>query len=84
MVRGKKVREKGKIQFSRYFQKLAEGDRVAIIEEQAVSSNTPKRMKGRTGIVKGKRGSCYVVQLNDQKKEKTFIVKPIHLKKINA
>lgn len=84
MVKGKKIREKGKIRLSNYFQKFKEGDRVALVREQSIASNTPLRMQGRTGIVGGRRGDSYIVKIKDQKKEKTFIVEPIHLKKINS
>ena len=78
----KKIRTKGKIQLSRYFQKLIKGDSVAVIKEPAVRSNFPKTMQGRTGVVEEKRGKVYVIKLKDQKKEKRFLIEPIHLKKI--
>jgi ribosomal protein L21E len=42
----------------------------------------PKRIQGRTGIIKEKRGKSYIIKLKDLKKEKIFIINPIHLKKI--
>jgi len=41
-------------------------------------------MSGRTGIVIGKRGRSYIVNIKDFNKEKTFIVPPIHLKRITS
>ena len=82
MVRRKKARTRGKLQLSRYFQKFKEGDFVAVKKEVSVNSNFPKRLQGRTGIVKGKRGKVYVTIIKDQNKEKTFLIAPIHLKKI--
>jgi len=78
----KKIRTKGKIQFSRYFQKLEKGDSVAVVKEPAIPSSFPKRLQGRTGLVEEKRGKAYIIKLKDQKKEKKFIINPIHLKKI--
>ncbi|MBU4070066.1 MAG: 50S ribosomal protein L21e [Nanoarchaeota archaeon] len=78
----KKIRTKGKIQFSRYFQKLEKGDSVAVVKEPAIPSSFPKRLQGRTGLVEEKRGKAYIIKLKDQKKEKKFIIDPIHLKKI--
>ena len=78
----KKVRTKGKIKFSRYFQKLEEGESVAIVMEPSVKSSFPKRLQGRTGKVQGKRGRSYLIKIKDQNKEKRFLIEPIHLKKI--
>ena len=78
----KKVRKRGKIQFSRYFQKFQEGDNVAVVVEPAIQSSFPKRLQGRTGKIEYKRGKSYFVMIKDQKKEKRFLIEPIHLKKI--
>jgi len=78
----KKIRTKGKIQLSRYFQKLEKGDSVAVVKEHAIPSIFPERIQGRTGLVEEKRGKAYIIRLKDQKKEKKFIIAPIHLKKI--
>ncbi len=82
MTKGKKIREKGKIPFSKYFQKLKEGEIVAVVKDLAIPSNFPKRLQGRTGKVESKRGKAYVVKIKDQNKEKTHIIEPIHLRKI--
>ena len=82
MVRRKKVRTRGKLQLSRYFQELKEGDSVAIVKEKSVASAFPKRMQGRTGVIEGIRGRSKIIKVKDQNKEKRFIIKPIHLKKI--
>ncbi len=78
----KKPREKGKIRFSRYFKKYNEGDIVAIVKELSCRSNFPDKIQGRTGVIEGKRGKAYIVKINDFKKEKQYIIEPIHLKKI--
>ena len=82
MVRTKKIRTRGKIQLSRYFQSLKEGDSVAVIREPSIDKSFPERLQGRTGIVAEKRGRAYVVKIMDSNKEKKFIIEPIHLKKI--
>ena len=82
MVQRKKIRTRGKIQLSRYFQNLKEGDNVSVVRDVSIDSNFPKRMQGRTGIVVEKRGRAYVVRIMDHDKEKKFIIEPIHLKKI--
>ncbi len=78
------MRTRGKVQFSRYFQKLTEGDSVAVVREPAIPSSSPKRIQGSTGIVKCKKGRAYVVTINTQGKDKEFILEPVHLKKIES
>ena len=82
MVNRKSIRSRGKLQLSRYFQELNEGDFVAISREQAVPVNFGKRLQGITGVVEGKRGKAYIVKIRDGNKEKRLLIEPIHLKKI--
>jgi len=82
MIKRKKVREKGKIKLSRYFQEFKEGDRVAIIRELAVQPKFPKKLQGRSGVIKGKRGNSYIVKIKDLNKEKVYIIHPVHLKRL--
>ena len=82
MVKRKAVRTRGKLQLSKYFQELKEGDTVAVIKEKSIKSSFPVRLQGRTGVIEAKRGKAYVVKIKDQSKEKQFIIGPIHLKKI--
>lgn len=82
MVNKKPIRERGKLQLSRYFQSFSEGDNVAVVEERSISNSFPKRLQGRTGKVEGKRGRSYVVKIKDSEKAKQYLIQPIHLKKI--
>ncbi|MBU1129450.1 MAG: 50S ribosomal protein L21e [Nanoarchaeota archaeon] len=82
MVRRKKIRTRGKLQLSRYFQRLKQGETVSVVAERALQPRFPKTLNGRTGVVEEKRGRSYVVKINDKNKEKTYIIEPIHLKKI--
>ncbi|HLD97871.1 MAG TPA: 50S ribosomal protein L21e [Candidatus Nanoarchaeia archaeon] len=82
MAGRKKIRERGKVRFSEYFKELKEGDKVALKKEQSFPANFKERMQGKTGTIIGKRGRNYVVEVNDFKKKKVFIVPPIHLKRI--
>lgn len=82
MVKRKKIRARGKLQFSRYFQELGNGEKVSVVREKAVSSSFPVRLQGRTGTIEGRRGRAYIVNIMDQDKEKRFIIGAIHLKKI--
>ena len=82
MIKKKKQREHGKIKLSRYFQDFKKGDKVGVIRELAVQPKFPKQLQGRTGVIESKRGSHYIVKIKDIKKEKTYIIHPVHLKKL--
>jgi large subunit ribosomal protein L21e len=75
-------RNKGKISMTRYFQDFSEGDRVNLIVEPAVQKGMyHPRFMGKSGFVTGKRGNCYLVEINDMGKHKTVVVHPVHLKR---
>lgn len=84
MVKQKKVRMRGKLKLSRWFQELNVGDRVSILRETSVQPKFPKRLQGRTGVVENKKGKVYIIKILDQNKEKRFLIEPIHLKKITT
>jgi large subunit ribosomal protein L21e len=77
-------REKGKVSLSKYFQEFKEGDKVCL----KIQSNVTKgmffpRFHGLSGVVTGKRGSCYEVLIRDGGKHKTIVTHPIHLNRLN-
>jgi|TARA_B100001964_G_C13872213_1_gene439212 large subunit ribosomal protein L21e len=82
MAKGKSVREKGKLKLSKYFKEIEEGSRVAIVTDAGVRAAFPKRLKGLSGKVEGSRGKFKLVKLKDGNKEKTFIIHPVHLRKL--
>jgi large subunit ribosomal protein L21e len=83
MLKRKRIRTRGKFSFMSFFQKFDSGDSVAIVRELGMQSpGFPKRMQGRTGVVIGKRGGAYIVEVKDINMKKSYIIKPIHLKKI--
>ena len=82
MVNRKNIRTRGKLQLSKYFQNLKEGDLVSVVADRSQRIDFPKRLQGRTGVVVGKKGRANIVKIKDQTKEKDFIIKSIHLKKI--
>ncbi|MFH1585496.1 MAG: 50S ribosomal protein L21e [archaeon] len=84
MSKKKSVRTRGKISLSKYFQKLKQGDKVAVVREPAVQPSFPKQLQGRTGEVEGIRGASYIVKIKDKNKDKSYIIEPIHLKKIKT
>ena len=82
MIKRKTLRTRGKIKLSKYFQEFEEGDRVAVVRELAVQPKFPKQIQGRSGVVRGKRGGSYIVKIKDLNKDKTYIIHPVHLRKL--
>ena len=82
MVKRKAVRTRGKIKFSEYFKELKIGDSVSIVVERALNIGFPKNIQGRTGVVVGKRGKAYIIKIGGRKKDKEYLIEPVHLKKI--
>jgi large subunit ribosomal protein L21e len=78
----KTVRTKGKIPTTRYLQTFNAGDKVQLSAEPAVHKGIYfRRFHGKTGVILGKRGSCYEISVKDIGMVKTVIVHPVHLKK---
>jgi ribosomal protein L21E len=84
MTRRKSVRTRGKLQLSRFFQKLKKGDFVSVVREKSLKANFPKRLQGKTGIVEKKQGKVFIVKLKDINKSKQYLIEPIHLKKVKS
>lgn len=78
--KSKNIRKKGKIRFSEYFKKIADGKKVAVVQEKTVVNSYPARIVGLSGMVVGSQGNCKIVELMDGNKKKRFIIHPIHLK----
>lgn len=78
----KERRSRGKISITRFFQSFNAGDRVYLSVESAVQKGMyHPRFMGKSGVIKGKRGRCYEVTINDIGKEKTLVVHPVHLRR---
>ena len=78
----KKTRKKGKISLTAYFQKFKQGDKVVLKAESAVQKGMyHPNYYGKSGVVRGKKGRCYVIAVKDRSKQKLLIVHPSHLKK---
>ena len=74
-------REKGKVSISKFMQTFKAGQRVHLsIEPSFHKGEYHPRYIGKTGIVKGSRGKCFEVVINDKGKEKMLIIHPVHLK----
>ena len=84
MIKRKQMKTKGKIKLSQYFQAFKTGDRVTVIRELALRPKFPKQLQGRSGVIDSKRGDSYLVKIKDLNKEKTYIIHPVHLKKLTS
>ena len=82
MLTHKTPRTKGKFSFVKYFQKFQPGDSVAVVKELGVPFGYSNRIQGRTGKVIEKRGSAYYIEIKELNKPKKYLIRPIHLKKI--
>ena len=77
----KNVRTKGKISLTRYFRVFENGAKVNLVAEPSVQKGMYyPRFHGMAGIVTGKKGRCYEVEIKDHRMKKTVIVHPVHLK----
>ncbi len=84
MNKRKELRAHGKIKLSNYFQEFKKGDRIAVVKELTECPKFPKRLQGRSGVVEDKRGNSYIVKIKDLNKDKTYIIHPVHLKKLKT
>lgn len=64
---------------------LKNGDKVAIVPKGSFRDIPHPRYRGRVGVVVGKRGRAYVVQIELTKKTtRTLIVNERHLEKLSS
>ena len=82
MLAHKRMRERGKVPFTRFFQAFKPGDAVAVVQDLGLTFGYQKKLQGRTGKVIEKRGSAYYVEIKDLNKVKKYSIHPVHLKKI--
>ena len=62
--------------------KFEEGERVAVVRELSMNPKFPKTLQGRSGRIEGMRGGNYLVKIKDLNKEKTYIIHPVHLRRL--
>jgi large subunit ribosomal protein L21e len=76
----KSVRERGLVPLTRMLQQFSPGDRVHIKIEPSIQKGMPHpRFHGYTGVVKGRRGRAYIVEVRDGNAIKQIIALPVHL-----
>ncbi|MFH1316038.1 MAG: 50S ribosomal protein L21e [Candidatus Woesearchaeota archaeon] len=75
--------KKGKISFKNILSSYKEGDKVILIAEPSTQKGSFfRRFSGKSGVIKGKQGNCYKVQIMDNKKQKIALVSSIHLRRV--
>jgi len=80
----KKPRHRGMSPLTRALQQFEVGDSVNIIIDPAVHHGMPHiRFHGLTGKVQGMQGKSYLIDLRDGNKQKTLVVRPEHLGRVN-
>ena len=75
-------RERGLSPITRSFQSFEVGERVTILIDSSVQKGWPhNRFHGMTGVVVGKRGRAYLVDVRFGGRTKHGVVRPEHLRK---
>ncbi|MBI4145747.1 50S ribosomal protein L21e [Candidatus Woesearchaeota archaeon] len=81
----KQPRTRGKISITKYFMPYKVGDHAVLNADPAVQKSLyHQRFHGKAGVVVGKRGECYELQVIDGGKEKMLVVHPVHMKKLEG
>ncbi len=76
----RKLGKRKPLSISPYFKEFAIGQRTIIEPLTNVKGYPHPRFRGKHGIVIGKRGNAYEVEVIDGRKKKILVVTPIHLK----
>lgn len=64
--------------------KFKTGEKVHILFDPAFPGGPPyRRFIGKTGTIVGKQGTCYLINIRDQRAQKQVLVHPAHLKTAN-
>ncbi len=75
-------REKGRPSPAKFLREFEVGDKVVIDFEPSVRGGMPhRRYQGKVGVVTGRRGDAYLVDVKLGGKTKHLIILPVHLRK---
>lgn len=73
---------RGKTNINAFLQTFNDGERVVVKLDPAYQRGMcHPRFQGHSGSISGKKGMCYLVNINDGNKQKKLIVHPAHLKR---
>jgi len=77
----KALRQRGLAPVTSVIQQFENGQKVHIVIDPSVQSGMPnRRFHGKTGIIVGKRGRAWMLEISDGNATKTVISRPQHLK----
>ena len=80
----KHPRDKGKVPISKYLQTFEVGEYVGEDIEPSKHEGMPHpKFQGKTGLVIGKQGDCFVLLNRDEKRLKKILAHPVHLKRVS-
>jgi large subunit ribosomal protein L21e len=76
-------KDKGKISIRKHLQTFKVGDKVQLVADPSyIKGLFNLKFYGKIGTIQGEQGRSYKVHLKDQKKEKSLLVHPVHLKRV--
>ncbi|WOF15754.1 50S ribosomal protein L21e [Methanoplanus sp. FWC-SCC4] len=77
----KALRRRGLAPVTSVIQQFDEGQKVHIVVDPSVQLGMPhRRFHGKTGIILGKQGRAWVLEISDGNSKKVVISRPQHLK----
>ncbi len=80
----KTTRMKKRITVNEFVKSFEKGDDVTIVINSSLKGVPHRRYHAKGGKIVKKQGNSYVIKLRDGKSEKTLIVNPVHIKRIEA
>lgn len=79
----KNIRERGKISTTKIIKDYPIGSKATIKIDSSLPKGQPHaKFHGKAGIITGKQGNSYIVNIKDGDKDKKVIARPEHLEKV--
>ncbi|MDD4300296.1 MAG: 50S ribosomal protein L21e [Methanomicrobium sp.] len=77
----KDLRKRGLAPVTTVIQQFEEGQKVHIVVDPSVQTGMPhRRFHGKTGVVLGRQGRAWMLEIKDGNSRKVVISRPQHLK----
>jgi large subunit ribosomal protein L21e len=79
----RKLREK--LTVNKLLQEFVIGEKAIIKVNPSIHAGMPhRRFQGKIGIIKGKRGRCFEVEVSKGNAKATLILHPAHMQKVSV
>ena len=76
-------RKRGKISIGKLLQAYSAGEKVCIRTDPSIHKGMPhRRFHGKIGVIAGRRGRSYVVNVSAGGRPATVLVRPEHLERL--